>query len=298
MAWATGKGVRRAAAAGAAWTAVSVAAAPALAADAGAAARSWQDDPIALPSALLTSAGVASTAAGSLAWAASERRCVSWCRARSAIQPDRELGVMGGTLIGGGIGLLAVAAPALLASLGRDTPASAAGERGVRVGFPLVVSGTTALGAGIGQLAGGGGDRGPTLALSLMSIGTGVVLIPVGATIWAQSGRLPAAPDGDRDAPREPRSNAMKHAGMFLTGLGAAGTVAGAITGGVMAGERGDFAGLGALVVGGSIAGVSAIFVAVGVPLWVAGSRRGAPARATSPSIRIGPTSVEVSVAF
>jgi hypothetical protein len=105
----------------------------------------------------------------------------------------------------------------------------------------------------------------------------------------------------DDDAPATHQSPAMMYTGISLTTTGIAGLGVGTALAASLSQERGEFAGLGALLVGGAVLIPSSILVHIGIPLWAVGaSEPDRPwERATAvPEVRIGPTGGSLLWAF
>jgi hypothetical protein len=97
--------------------------------------------------------------------------------------------------------------------------------------------------------------------------------------------------------PEEPQSPAMMYTGAALTIVGGANLVAGNIAVGVLSQAGGQFAGLAAFVIGGSILTGASVLLHVGIPLWVVGASHDDRPR-FMPELGVGARSVELRWAF
>lgn len=100
---------------------------------------------------------------------------------------------------------------------------------------------------------------------------------------------LAEGPSVEPAAPPEIESPAMLYTGIALTTTGAVGLGVGTAVFFSMSGEGGDFAGLAATIVGGSILIPSSILVHIGIPLWAVGASERDRSRASAiPEVRVG----------
>ncbi len=109
---------------------------------------------------------------------------------------------------------------------------------------------------------------------------------------------LPSEPP--RSAPVDDHESApMMYAGMALTITGTAGLAVGTGVFAVLSQESGDFAGLGAALIGGAILIPSTVLVHIGIPLWAVGGAQPGQARPSGvPEWSLGPSGGSLTWSF
>jgi hypothetical protein len=108
------------------------------------------------------------------------------------------------------------------------------------------------------------------------------------------------AQERDFAQPADHESPAMMYTGISLTSTGLAGLGVGTALFFSLSNQPGDFAGLGALIVGGAVLIPSSILVHIGIPLWAVGAAEpDAPQRPVAmPEVSVSPTGGSLSWSF
>jgi hypothetical protein len=211
-------------------------------------------------------------------------------------RPNHHARVAGAGLIGGGIGIAAVALPVTLAAYLGDPPSEP------RQSDALMAAGVMTTATAVGLF---GGTVGALAELGSQPLGRGThanlpgdhpkldvatpfgfvvsgALLATGIPMWAIGGRA-FRPDQDEvvlrsrpDGTPEPQVTIDNSPGMTSTGIGLTFgglglAVIGAAVGVASASGGGEFAGLGGLLTGLAVGGPAVLATLTGIPLWIAG---------------------------
>ena len=256
-------------------------------------------DPLVPVGIVVTATGAAFAIPGFLSLAAQRREPV--CGLNGCVaSTDYEARATSAGLLSASAAMLLVGVPTLIAGATGEVPEAGArrSPRMAMFGAWLTGYGAGAAAYGFGTIAGAGSNgkvEGAGVALGIGVVGLG--MLAAGIPLWAV-GTRPIDPSDRRASQERPaRSEARMNAGLGLTAAGTVLTATGTMVIVHMASQRGDFAGLGAAVVGGPILVGGTILLGVGLPLWLTGS---GPLSTGSilPAIAGGPTSIQLTWRF